>query len=1025
MSLIEKDGFYREYDLYECREQKSILEPVIHQKKALNSLLNWFNKKQDPQGGILALPTGAGKTFTAIRFLCQHPLSQGYKVLWLAHTQHLLEQAFFTFGPKYGNPEKGSEVGYISEPRENLKVRVVSGAKQFFPPKQIKGTDDVIIATLQTITRAYNNFQPNLMNFLDSADGKLFVVFDEAHHAAAPSYRRLIESLREKYPDMYLLGLTATPTASTESKKMWLSKLFPQSTISQVTLDELMAQNILSQPKFKKINTNIKANFKEGDFQKWINTYNDLPQKLIKDLAENEERNKIISDNYVENKDEYGKTIIFTDRWYQCVTLCKFLRNRGVKADVMFTMVNKSLGSAGTAQRNLEALDKFKTGKIDVLINVKMLTEGTDVPDAQTVFLTRQTTSQILLTQMIGRALRGSKFGGTDIANIVSFVDDWDYEINWAEWDQLPTDTPDEDEPSPPTSKVPLELISIKLVIDWANERDNDNQIRNECKFSSLMPIGWYLTEFDILIENEDPESVKDFVLVFEKENEIPEKENYDDFIEYLKTENLESFESEDLIFDLSNDSKIKSSLQNWFDKFFQFSYNENKINEILRNLFKIARHMAQNDNEAPKFFSFEDRGKHNLDDFAKTLVDEDLGPKALDDACKEEYGKDDRYWKALYPDYTQFKAEVDHWITKSLNPPEKFSTKTPWKNDDDDPDREPLAEELRQFILHRDNYTCQCCGETDKKLLEIDHIKPRYYVTDNSEDNLQVLCKLCNRLKGIDTINFRKTRTPLKKEPVDFPALDELYELDEIQVQDSFWWEKFLRRKTNFFYKCHSLESVNIMEKDEFSDSWELSIHSGNNIDWIKPYLDDFPEIISKERQNFGFNNPKEIIIPNILDHLNDGEVLIVPAKFALDEYLNHSVYMCQLNRSFRPTDYIAFYSEGKISKYIPKILDKAETLYLARYNVNKPNLSPEINKRLISLINSLEKNDEQERLNDFSQVFFLSPADSNETIKLENDIINDKKDSSGRKTAFAQGTRYIPIEKFKNNPKTTSELE
>ncbi len=38
------------------------------------------------------------------------------------------------------------------------------------------------------------------MNFLDSANGKLFVVFDEAHHAAAPSYRRLIENLREKYP---------------------------------------------------------------------------------------------------------------------------------------------------------------------------------------------------------------------------------------------------------------------------------------------------------------------------------------------------------------------------------------------------------------------------------------------------------------------------------------------------------------------------------------------------------------------------------------------------------------------------------------------------------------------------------------------------------------------------------------------------------------------------------------------------------------------------------------------------------
>ncbi len=156
MSLIE-NGFYREYDLYESREQKSVLEPAIHQKKALNSLIAWFSKKNYPQGGILALPTGGGKTFTAIRFLCQHPLSQGYKVLWLAHTHHLLEQAYFTFGPKYDNPEKGFEVGYISEPRENLKIRVVSGAKHFYPPKQIKESDDVIIATLQTITRAYNN----------------------------------------------------------------------------------------------------------------------------------------------------------------------------------------------------------------------------------------------------------------------------------------------------------------------------------------------------------------------------------------------------------------------------------------------------------------------------------------------------------------------------------------------------------------------------------------------------------------------------------------------------------------------------------------------------------------------------------------------------------------------------------------------------------------------------------------------------------------------------------------------------
>ncbi|WP_425265199.1 DEAD/DEAH box helicase family protein [Abditibacterium utsteinense] len=47
----------------------------------------------------MALPTGAGKTFVAARFLCRRAISQGYKVLWLAPTQDLLNQANKAFAP--------------------------------------------------------------------------------------------------------------------------------------------------------------------------------------------------------------------------------------------------------------------------------------------------------------------------------------------------------------------------------------------------------------------------------------------------------------------------------------------------------------------------------------------------------------------------------------------------------------------------------------------------------------------------------------------------------------------------------------------------------------------------------------------------------------------------------------------------------------------------------------------------------------------------------------------------------------
>lgn len=64
-------------------------------------MAGWFNHRPENARGMLALPTSSGKRFTAVRFLCQYPLYQGYKILCLAHTHQLLEQAFFTFGPKY------------------------------------------------------------------------------------------------------------------------------------------------------------------------------------------------------------------------------------------------------------------------------------------------------------------------------------------------------------------------------------------------------------------------------------------------------------------------------------------------------------------------------------------------------------------------------------------------------------------------------------------------------------------------------------------------------------------------------------------------------------------------------------------------------------------------------------------------------------------------------------------------------------------------------------------------------------
>ena len=121
--------FYRLYDLRAARNQRSGKRPAAHQAAALDKLQQWFRSPTPgtAKGGLLVLPTGGGKTYTAVHFLCTEPLSDGYKVLWLAHTHHLLEQVFHCFGPPEDLAADGYEVASVAEPKDRLGIRVVSG----------------------------------------------------------------------------------------------------------------------------------------------------------------------------------------------------------------------------------------------------------------------------------------------------------------------------------------------------------------------------------------------------------------------------------------------------------------------------------------------------------------------------------------------------------------------------------------------------------------------------------------------------------------------------------------------------------------------------------------------------------------------------------------------------------------------------------------------------------------------------------------------------------------------------------
>lgn len=631
MAAPPPSPFFNDWPLKERRASGPKKLPAPHQKDALGHLGRWYRDLPAADaGGILVLPTGGGKTFTAVHFLCSGPLSDGYKVLWLAHTHHLLEQAYRGFE---------DVLCQIREPRSRLALRVVSGTPGHFPPRDIKPTDDVVIATLQTVTNAHREKLDQLRAFVESAQGKLFIVFDEAHHSPAPSYRKLLLDLRGVGAPA--LGLTATPTYSDESKKGWLKRLFPQGILAQAKVSDLIAQGVLARPTFEHKPTAIVPDFDEADYQKWLGTFRDIPEDVVEQLARSADRNAFIARTYADDQKKYGKTIIFTDRWYQCEAIVEALAKLDVKAGAVYSHVDAQPSSVDgrrrrTRDENAQVLAKFRAGEINVIVNVKMLTEGTDLPDAQTVFLTRQTTSQILLTQMIGRALRGPKFGGTESAYIVSFVDSWQQTIRFAEYDPL-TDGKVDDGTRTSPKRPPLQLISIDLVRRLARQMEGGTNI-TPGPFTSLMPTGWFRVQYDAVPQGSEEVEVQDqLVIVFEDE-----RAGFDHLIAALLKETPAAFESETVVFD-----DHRETLQVWCSKY--LAGVARAPSDVLLDIFQIARHIAQG-NGAPEFFPFEARQDHDLDRLAESFIARDLGPRAIHDALQAEFVRKDRFWRALFP---------------------------------------------------------------------------------------------------------------------------------------------------------------------------------------------------------------------------------------------------------------------------------------------------------------------------------------------------------------------------------------
>jgi hypothetical protein len=731
----------------------NIRSPYEHQKKAMEAL-DKINKEES-YSTLVVLPTGGGKTYTASMWLLKNAIDKKKKILWIAHRQMLLDQAAESF-QKFAYTEV---VPHIS----SFRFRIVSGASSHDRTIDIKADDNLLIISKDSIGRNIERLDKWL-----AGEKELYLVVDEAHHSTAKTYRKVINYVKEKVPNLKLIGLTATPFRTAEEEQGLLGKIYSDGVSNgqvvrgdigityQIGLKELINRQILSKPIFESYFTEENYGDSLG-LESWerIQYLDNLPDDIASQMAESAARNKLIVETYKEKQDEYGQTIVFAVNVIHAIQLSALFNKAGIKSDFVVSDIRDGVtGVTVSREDNERKIEAYRNGELQVLVNVNILTEGVDLPKTKTVFLARPTVSSILMTQMVGRALRGTAAGGTSSAYIVSFIDHWNEHIAWVNPESLfAGDNEFQDSDDSERIKRDIQLIAISKIEEFARILDNsvDTLDLERVAFEKRIPIGMYA--FNYLEENGMDHSYQ--VMVYDSTLEA-----YKNLMESLPS----LFKSFDVTEEYLTKEQLDEMEEQCRDSFF--------CGEMIppyesRDVINIIKYYAQYE-EAPRFYTFEevDRNKLDISKIAQHIWDEDMGVRKKAEYIDELWNSgDDNMLRLFFGRKIYFSKQLDIELMKLSDP--DIYIKDPkadygLKKLEDLPLHEigkirPNLEKMlrdstfEKYTDKEGNHCCALCGFKDRSRasFHVDHIIAMNNGGKSVVENLQILCRSCNARKS------------------------------------------------------------------------------------------------------------------------------------------------------------------------------------------------------------------------------------------------------------------------------------
>ena len=354
----------------------------VFQKEALKELST--SHKLNQGAGLIVLPTGSGKTRVAAKDSFDF---QAESILYVAHTDEILDIAQEEFSNIYGNDN----------------VARVNSKEDFKKKKRVK------LSTIQLIGRNIDTIK--LLDFD-------YLIVDEFHHAAAKTYRKLIDNTNPNY----LIGLTATPFRG-----------------DRQDVAELCNGNIL-------INAELRTGIESGILSPfhYFGCFDDIDYSSLKhngnlyDINDLEKslvipkRDKAIVAKWREHLNN-KQTLAFCCSQKHATRCCDTFNKNGIKSRIILSDTNH--------KERKEIIQKFRNGEIKVIFSVDVLNEGVDFPFVEGLMFLRPTESKRIFYKQLGRGLR--RFTGKTETIVLDFIGNFKNAFKIPEYLGL---TPDENE---------------------------------------------------------------------------------------------------------------------------------------------------------------------------------------------------------------------------------------------------------------------------------------------------------------------------------------------------------------------------------------------------------------------------------------------------------------------------------------------------------------------------------------------------------------------------------------------------